>query len=130
MSGVCQTAADIARDIHKTTGGKVETHPLDVTDLGAIGELPKVVQQKLGGIDLLVNNAGTGTYKPFLEVTDDELQYGMAINFFAQHLPARHSDDVEGWRRAHRKCVGRNPRHPAIDAWRVRAPISRTAPAY
>ena len=27
---------------------------------------------------------GTGTYKPFLEVTDDELQYGMAINFFAQ----------------------------------------------
>ena len=76
--------AEAADDIHKTTGGKVETHPLDVTDLGAIGELPKVIQQKLGGIDLLVNNAGTGTYKPFLEVTDDELQYGMAINFFAQ----------------------------------------------
>ena len=75
--------AEAAEDIHKTTGGKVETHPLDVTDLGAIGELSKVIQQKLGGIDLLVNNAGTGTYKPFLEVTDDELQYGMAINFFA-----------------------------------------------
>src|SRR5262249_34913347 len=70
--------AEAAEDIHKTTGGKVETYPLDVTDHGAIGELPKVIQQKLGGIDLLVNNAGTGTYKPFLEVTDDELQYGMA----------------------------------------------------
>jgi 3-oxoacyl-[acyl-carrier protein] reductase len=76
--------ADAAEDIQKTTGGEVQTHPLDVTDLGAIEELPEVIQQKLGGIDLLVNNAGTGTYKPFLQVTDEELQYGMAINFFAQ----------------------------------------------
>src|SRR6516225_1492576 len=77
--------AEAAEDIEKTTGSTtVQTHPLDVTDLGAIEQLPDVIQQKLGGIDLLVNNAGTGTYKPFLEVTDEELQYGMAINFFAQ----------------------------------------------
>ena len=37
-----------------------------------------------GRVDILVNNAGTGTYKPFLEVTDEDLEYGMAINFFAQ----------------------------------------------
>jgi 3-oxoacyl-[acyl-carrier protein] reductase len=59
--------AEAAEDIRKTTGSKVVTHPLDVTDLGAIGELPKVIQQKLGAVDLLVNNAGTGTYKPFFE---------------------------------------------------------------
>jgi 3-oxoacyl-[acyl-carrier protein] reductase len=75
---------EAAADIQKTTGHKVETHSLDVTDLKAIEGLPAVIEQKLGGIDLLVNNAGTGTYKPFLEVTDEELQYGMAINFFAQ----------------------------------------------
>src|SRR5262249_45105021 len=68
----------------RTTQAKVETHSLDVTDVKAIDALPGVIGDKLGDIDLLVNNAGTGTYKPFLEVTDDELQYGMAINFFAQ----------------------------------------------
>ena len=76
--------AEAAEDIRKTTGSKVETHSLDVTDLKAIEGLPEVIEQKLGDIDLLVNNAGTGTYKPFLEVTDEELLYGMAINFFAQ----------------------------------------------
>ncbi|CAH1663433.1 SDR family NAD(P)-dependent oxidoreductase [Chelatococcus asaccharovorans] len=76
--------AEARADIESTTGVKVETHSLDVTDLAQIKELPAVAKERLGRIDMLVNNAGTGTYKPFLEVTDDELQYGMAINFFAQ----------------------------------------------
>jgi 3-oxoacyl-[acyl-carrier protein] reductase len=76
--------AEAAEDIRRTTQSKVETHSLDVTDVKAIDGLPRVIEETLGGIDLLVNNAGTGTYKPFLEVTDEELQYGMAINFFAQ----------------------------------------------
>ena len=63
--------ADAARDIMKTTQAKIET-------------IPHVVKDKLGHIDILINNAGTGTYKPFLEVTDEELVDGMAINFFAQ----------------------------------------------
>jgi len=71
-------------DIEKTTGVRVETHSLDVTDLEQIKALPAVATKLFGRIDMLVNNAGTGTYKPFLEVTDEELQYGMAINFFAQ----------------------------------------------
>jgi len=37
-----------------------------------------------GRVDVLVNNAGTGTYKPFMEVTDAELRYAMDINYFAQ----------------------------------------------
>jgi 3-oxoacyl-[acyl-carrier protein] reductase len=44
---------DAAEDIQTTTGSRVQTHPLDVTDLGAIEELPDVIQLKLGGIDLL-----------------------------------------------------------------------------
>lgn len=76
--------AEAAADIEASTGAEVLTHSLDVTRLEQIAELPSVVREKLGGIDLLVNNAGTGTYKPFLEVTDEELIYGMEINFFAQ----------------------------------------------
>lgn len=76
--------AECRADVEKTTGVTVETHSLDVTDLKQIEQLPDVARTRLGRIDMLVNNAGTGTYKPFLDVTDEELQYGMAINFFAQ----------------------------------------------
>ena len=79
-----EALADAARDIMQTTQQKIETHPLDVTKIDEIAAIPRIVVEKLGRIDILVNNAGTGTYKPFLEVTDEELVYGMAINFFAQ----------------------------------------------
>jgi NAD(P)-dependent dehydrogenase (short-subunit alcohol dehydrogenase family) len=70
-------------DIMQTTQGKIETHPLDVAKVEQIETIPRTVRDKLGRIDL-VNNAGTGIHKPFLKVTDEELVYGMAINFFAQ----------------------------------------------
>jgi 3-oxoacyl-[acyl-carrier protein] reductase len=76
--------ADAARDIMRTTQAKIETHALDVTKIAQIEKIPRIIGDKLGHIDILVNNAGTGTYKPFLEVTDEELVDGMAINFFAQ----------------------------------------------
>jgi NAD(P)-dependent dehydrogenase (short-subunit alcohol dehydrogenase family) len=76
--------AEAAHDVMRTTQQTIATHPLDVTKVDEIDTIPHVVRDKLGRIDILVNNAGTGTYKPFLEVTDEELVYGMAINFFAQ----------------------------------------------
>jgi 3-oxoacyl-[acyl-carrier protein] reductase len=71
--------ADAARDIMRTTQAKIETHPLDVTKVEQIELIPRIVRDKVGRIDILINNAGTGTYKPFLEVTDEELVAGMAI---------------------------------------------------
>ena len=76
--------AEAVHDIMRTTQAKIETHPLDVTKVEQIETIPRIVHEKLGRIDILVNNAGTGTYKPFLDVTDEELVDGMAINFFAQ----------------------------------------------
>src|SRR5574337_2194621 len=78
--------AEAAADIRGSTGRTIATHPLDVTDVAQIATLPDVIRRTLGRVDILVNNAGTGTYKPFLEVTDEELVYGMAINFFAPLL--------------------------------------------
>lgn len=76
--------AEAAHDIEQTTGKQIHTHELDVADVAQIEKLPAAIKASIGHVDLLVNNAGTGTYKPFLEVTDEELLYGMAINFFAQ----------------------------------------------
>src|SRR5262249_21921329 len=74
--------ADAARDIMRTTQAKIETHPLDVTKVEQIEMIPRMISDGLGRIDILINNAGTGTYKPFLEVTDEELVEGMSIIFF------------------------------------------------
>lgn len=56
----------------------------DVTQIADLDRIAETARREFGGCDILVNNAGTGTYKPFLEVTDDDLVHGMAINFFAQ----------------------------------------------
>ena len=65
-------------------GPQAEGICCDVTQLADLDHLAAFVRERHGRCDILVNNAGTGTYKPFLEVTEDDLQYGMAINFFAQ----------------------------------------------
>lgn len=57
---------------------------VDVTSIEDLDRLAAEVRQRYGGADILINNAGTGTYKSFLDVSDEELQHGMAINFFAQ----------------------------------------------
>jgi 3-oxoacyl-[acyl-carrier protein] reductase len=75
---------EAATDIKETTGASVGTLSVDVTKVEDLDHLVSHVLENYGRIDVLVNNAGTGTYKPFLEVTDEELVHGMAINFFAQ----------------------------------------------
>ena len=70
----------------KTAAESIGVDPVeaDVTRLEDLDRLAAHVKDKYGGADILVNNAGTGTYKQFLEVTDEDLLHGMAINFFAQ----------------------------------------------
>jgi NAD(P)-dependent dehydrogenase (short-subunit alcohol dehydrogenase family) len=76
--------AEAAADIKGTTGVTVETVAADVTRPPELDKAVTTALELFGSIDVLVNNAGTGTYKPFLEVTEEELEYGMSINFFAQ----------------------------------------------
>ncbi|MCL2394995.1 MAG: SDR family oxidoreductase [Acidimicrobiaceae bacterium] len=76
--------ADAAGKIAAETGREVGFLSVDVTRPADLDRLVAHVTDRHGRIDVLVNNAGTGTYKPFLEVTDEELVYGMEINFFAQ----------------------------------------------
>ncbi|MBC5767851.1 SDR family NAD(P)-dependent oxidoreductase [Ramlibacter albus] len=75
---------EAAGSIAAETGTEVGFHACDVTRPAEIDGLRDAVMARFGRVDVLVNNAGTGIYKPFLEVTDDELVNGMALNFFAQ----------------------------------------------
>ncbi|HEY1706605.1 MAG TPA: SDR family oxidoreductase [Trebonia sp.] len=79
--GVLKEAAE---RVAGQTGRDVDHVVTDVTKVGDLDALVAHVTERYGRIDILVNNAGTGIYKPFLDVTDEELVYGMEINFFAQ----------------------------------------------
>lgn len=70
--------------VRGTTGVTIDAVPADVTRVADIERLVAHLDQHYGRLDILVNNAGTGIYKPFADVTDDELLEGMSINFFAQ----------------------------------------------
>ena len=76
--------AAAAQEIQSETGAEIHTVAADVTAPGDLDGIAQFAKQRFGRVDILVNNAGTGTYKPFLEVSDEDLEYGMAINFFAQ----------------------------------------------
>lgn len=75
---------EAAAKIASETGAQVEVRVADVTRPGDVDALRDAVLERYGRADVLVNNAGTGIYKPFLEVTEEDLVHGMSLNFFAQ----------------------------------------------
>ncbi len=60
--------------------GRLETHSLDVRDRHRVRQVFEGVVERHGRIDVLVNNAGTNRPKPFLEVTEEDWDYLMALN--------------------------------------------------
>ncbi len=60
--------------------GRLETHTLDVRDRHRVRQVFDGVVARHGKIDVLLNNAGTNRPKPFLEVTEEDWDYLMALN--------------------------------------------------
>lgn len=65
---------------------EVRTHRVDLVDPSAAEALARAVDDELGGIDVLVNNAGAPMRRRVQRLTVDELQRTMATNF---ESPAR-----------------------------------------
>jgi 3-oxoacyl-[acyl-carrier protein] reductase len=58
----------------------VVARPCDVRDPAAIRALTDEVVERFGGLDVVVVNAGVGSYGPFLELPDDELEEIVDVN--------------------------------------------------
>ncbi|QUQ65919.1 oxidoreductase [Kutzneria sp. CA-103260] len=63
-------------------GDRVLVLPLDVTDREQIRRAVRAAEERFGGIDVLVNNAGRGWYGSVEGSTDDTVRRTFDLNFF------------------------------------------------
>jgi len=62
-------------------GVRVSQHPLDVARRDAVAALPAAVLAVHGGVDVLINNAGVAMGGTFEQVSEDDFDWLMDINF-------------------------------------------------
>ncbi len=64
----------------KTVGGRVLALPADVTDPTQVSQMVQQAVATLGHLDILVNAAGVGVIRPFLELSLADFDRMMAVN--------------------------------------------------
>lgn len=64
-------------------GGTATAYPVDLADDAATQTLAQRITSEIGTPDILINNAGAGHWKKFLETTPEEARAMMAVPYFA-----------------------------------------------
>ena len=67
----------------RAAGVKVSTHVLDVSDRAGVAALPAAVLEQHGRVTVLVNNAGVALGGLFEQVSEEDFDWLMSINFGA-----------------------------------------------
>lgn len=75
--------AEAAGKIREATGSEVLALPADLTSAESIENLVFEAGQKLGPIDVLVNNAGGPPEGGYFQLTDDDWWEGFQLNFMS-----------------------------------------------
>ncbi|MBP2239405.1 NAD(P)-dependent dehydrogenase (short-subunit alcohol dehydrogenase family) [Sinorhizobium kostiense] len=85
---VCDIDEEAIRSVRATTG--IFAVSTDVSKSEAVAELFVEVDRQLGGLDILINNAGTsGPSKPLEAVSDEEWRATLAVNLDGSFFCAR-----------------------------------------
>ena len=87
ICGRDQESLERARASLAQSGAEVVAVPADVTDPASVGELIEMVRQRLGPIDVLVNNAGVIEVGPAVTMSVADYEEAMATNFWGMLYP-------------------------------------------
>jgi 3-oxoacyl-[acyl-carrier protein] reductase len=83
ITGRNQQKLDKARDeLARRTGGEVHAVVADMTKESDIAKMVETAKQKMGGVDMLVNNAGQMYSGRFSVIKDDELKTQLETKLF------------------------------------------------
>lgn len=66
----------------RALGARVEVLPCDVSEADAVNRAALQAVEELGPIDIVVNAAGLGIWRPFAATSDDEHREMMAVNYW------------------------------------------------
>lgn len=70
----------------RRTGAAVQAHSVELSDPAAAEQLARAAERELGGIDVVINNAAVPMRRRVQQLSVEELQATMAVNF---ESPAR-----------------------------------------
>ncbi len=82
VSDVDRRSAEETASLAAQRGARTEVLPCDVTDRQAVLSLVEETEQRLGGIELIVNNAGVAVGGPFDEISIEDWRWAMDINLW------------------------------------------------
>ena len=73
----------------EANGGKAAFATADVSNRQAVEQAVAVLKSKLGSFDILINNAGTGTFGSFLELDPETWEQQVKVNLFGVYYVTR-----------------------------------------
>jgi uncharacterized protein len=71
---------DIQQDLQGRFGAKIHIHKLDVSNTNEVEDVFSQILEEIGHVDVLVNNAGYGTFKVVDETEMDEAKAMFGVN--------------------------------------------------
>jgi 3-oxoacyl-[acyl-carrier protein] reductase len=84
-----ESVAQAVSELHAETGGKVKGKAADVRNYEEVGELFKFIDAEFGGLDVLVNNAGVGIFRPVAELSIEEWKQTVETNLHGSFYCSR-----------------------------------------
>ena len=70
-------------------GVKASIATVDIADIKQVEQAVSSLQSSLGDADILINNAGIGTYGSFLEIEPEEWKHTLEVNLFGTYHVTR-----------------------------------------
>ena len=83
ISDIDATGMERVREEAAAQGWSILCFPVDLSSREQIQAMALKVNEEIGGVDILINNAGIVSGQPFLAASDGQIEQSLAVNFIA-----------------------------------------------